>query len=60
MNICRGNAYTAIDRLTIMKKSNNVDKIKWGLFQAVYVPILLYGCTISTLTKLIEKKLDGN
>ena len=29
-------------------------------FQAVVVLILLYGCTIMTLTKRIEKKLDGH
>ena len=30
------------------------------IFQAVVVSILLYGCTIWTITKRIEKKLDGN
>ena len=29
-------------------------------FQAVAVPIVFYGCTILTLTKRIEKKLDEN
>ena len=29
-------------------------------FQAVVVSILLYGCTIWTLTKRLKKKLDGN
>ena len=29
-------------------------------FQAAVVSILLYGCTTSTLTKRMEKKLDGN
>ena len=29
-------------------------------FQAVVVSILLYGCTTWTLTKRLEKKLDGN
>ena len=29
-------------------------------FQAAVVSILLYGCTIWTLTKRLEKKLDGN
>ena len=36
------------------------DKMKWSFFQAAIVSILLYGCTTWTLTKQIEKKLDGN
>ena len=36
------------------------DKIKRSFFQAGVVSILLYGCTTWTLTKLLEKKLDGN
>ena len=37
------------------------DKIKRSFFsQAAVVSILLYGCTTSTLTKCIEKKLDSN
>ena len=31
-----------------------------GFFQAAVVSILLYGCTTWTLTKQLEKKLDGN
>ena len=31
-----------------------------SFFQAAVVSILLYGCTNWTLTKLLEKKLDGN
>ena len=35
--------------------------IKWNcsFFQAAVVSILLYGCTTWTLTKRLEKKLDG-
>ena len=33
--------------------------MKHGFFQAVVVSILLYGCTTWTLTKRMEKKLDG-
>ena len=36
------------------------DKMKRNFFQAAVVSILLYGCTIWTLTKRLEKKLDGN
>ena len=35
-------------------------KIKYSFFQAAVVLILLYGCTTWTLTKRLEKKLDGN
>ena len=34
--------------------------MKRSFFQAAIVSILLYGCTTWTLTKLLEKKLDGN
>ena len=34
--------------------------MKRSFFQAVIVSILLHGCTIWTLTKRLEKKLDGN
>ena len=34
--------------------------MKRSFFQAVVVSILLYGCTTWTLTKWLEKKLDGN
>ena len=53
-------AWTAIDSLTIIWKSNLTDKMKRSFFQAAVVSILLYGCTTWTLTKRLEKKLDGN
>ena len=34
--------------------------MKRSFFQAPVVSILLYGCTTWTLTKRLEKKLDGN
>ena len=34
--------------------------MKRSFFQAAVVAILLYGCTTWTLTKQLEKKLDGN
>ena len=40
-------------------KSNLTDKMKRSFFQAVVVSVLLYGCTTWTLTKRLEKKLDG-
>ena len=53
-------AWTAIDRLSIIWKSSLTDKMKRSFFQAAVVSILLYGCTAWTLTKRLEKKLDGN
>ena len=53
-------AWAAIDRLSIIWKSNLTDKMKRSFFQAAVVSILLYGCTTRTLTKRLEKKLDGN
>ena len=53
-------AWTAINRLSIIWKSDLTDKMKRSFFQASVVSILLYGCTTWTLTKRLEKKLDGN
>ena len=40
--------------------TDKTDKMKRSFFQAAVVSILLYGCTTWTLTKRLEKKLDGN
>ena len=53
-------AWTVIDRLSIIWKSNLTDKLKRSFFQAAVVSILLYECTTWTLTKRLEEKLDGN
>ena len=53
-------ASTAINRLSIIWKSDLTDKMKRSFFQAVVASILLYGCTTWTLTKRLEKNLDGN
>ena len=53
-------AWTAINNLSIIWKSDLTDKIKRSFFQAAVVSILLYGCTTWTLTKRLEKKRDGN
>ena len=52
--------WTAIDRLSIIWKSDLTDKMKNSFFQAAVVSILLYGCTTWTLTKRLKKKLHGN
>ena len=53
-------AWTAIDKLSIIWKSDLTDKMKRSFIQAAVVSILLNGCTTWTLTKRLEKKLDGN
>ena len=53
-------AWTAIDRLSIIWKSDLTYKMKRSFFQAEVVSILLYGCTTWTLTKRLEKKLDSH
>ena len=52
-------AWIAINRLSIIWKSDLTDKMKRSFFQAAVTSILLYGCTTWTLTKRLEK-LDGN
>ena len=53
-------AWAAIDKLSVIWKSDLTDKMKCYFFQAAVISILLYGCTTWMLTKRMEKKLDGN
>ena len=53
-------AWTDIDRLSVIWKSDLTDKIKHSFFQAAIVSLLLYGCTTWTLTKRAEKMFDSN
>ena len=56
----KGHRHAANVRLSIIWKSDLTEKMKRSFFQAAVVSILLYGCTTWTLTKWLEKKLDGN
>ena len=61
--ICRTRltkSWTAINRLSVIWKSDLTDKMKRSFFRAAIVLILLYACTTWTLTKRLEKRLDGN
>ena len=49
--------WNAIDKLSIISKSDPFGKIKQDFFKIVAVSILLYRYTMRTLIKLIEKKL---
>ena len=55
-------AWTAIDKLSMIWKSDLTDKMKRSFFHAAVVSILLYFILelTWTLTKWLEKKLDGN
>ena len=48
------------DWIQVSRKSDLTDKMKRSFFQAAVVSILLYGCTTWTLTKRLERRLDGN
>ena len=60
INTRQAKAPTAINWLSVIWKSDLTYKIKCSFFQAVVMSILLYGCTTWTLTKHMEKRLDGN
>ena len=44
-------AWTIIDRLSVIWKSELTDEIECSFFQAAVMSILLYGCTVWTLSK---------
>ena len=58
--LAKAKAWTAIDWLLVIWKSDMTDKMKCSFLQAVVMSILLYGCTTWMLTNRMEKKLDGN
>ena len=60
INTRRAKAWTGVERLSVIWKSDLTDKIKHSFFQPAVVSILLYGCTTWMLTKRMEKKLDSN
>ena len=60
INTRQTKAWTAVDNLSIIWRSDLTNKMKRCFFQATVVLILLYGCTTWTLPKRLEKKLDGN
>ena len=55
-----GSSVSSTDRLSVIWKSDLTDKMKRSFFPAAVELILLYGCTTWTLTKRMEKNLDGN
>ena len=55
----RTKTWAAIDKLSVIWKSDLTDKMKRSFFQAAFMSIPLYRCTTWTLTKRPEK-LYGN
>ena len=53
-------AWTAIDRLSTLWKSDLTIKIKREVFKVVAGSVLLCGCTTSTFIKHLEKRQNGN
>ena len=51
-------AWTAINLVSVLWKSDLTNEIKCSFFQAAVVSILLYRCTTWTLTKYMEKNLN--
>ena len=60
INMRLAKAWTAIDKLSIIRKSKLSDRIKRSFFQAAVVSILQYENTTWTLTKCMEKNLGNN
>ena len=60
INTWLAKTWTANDSLSVIWKSDLTDKMKRSFFQVAVVSILLYGCTTWTLTKRMEKNLNGN
>ena len=53
-------AWTAIDKLSVIWKSDLTDKMKRSFLQAAVVLILLYGCTTWMLTGEARRQLHKN
>ena len=51
--------WSALDKLSSIWKSNLTATLKRNLFRAVVESVLLYGSEAWTLTKKLERKLDG-
>ena len=58
--LCQHAQREGVNRLSIVWQSVLIDQIKRYVFQAVARLVLSYRCTTLTLTKRLEKKLDGN
>ena len=57
VNVRPAKVLSAIDRLSIIWKSNLFDRVNLEFFHAVTVSIQLYGCTTWMLRKPIQKRI---
>ena len=60
MNIRIGQAWSALNKMGIMWKSNLQNHLKVGFFRATVESVLLYGAESWTMTGKMRDKLDGN
>ena len=60
INMWLAKAWTTINRLSVIWKSDLTNKMTRSFFQTPIVSILLYGFITRTLTNHMEKKLDGS
>ena len=60
INMQLAKAWTAINRLLVIYKSDLTDKMKHSFFLAAVVLVQLYGCTTWMVTKHLEKKIGGS
>ena len=59
INIRIAKSLSALDKLSSIWKSNLMATLKRNFFRAVIESVLLYGSEVWTLTKKLERKLDG-
>ena len=59
INVRIGKAWAALSKMSTIWKSNLKRKLKISLFRTTVETVLLYGSSTWTLTKAIERKLDG-
>ena len=59
MRIRKGAAWSAMNKMDVVWKSNFSRETKIRLFRATIESVLLYGCETWTLKKTLEKAIDG-
>ena len=60
LDIRLAKSWSALNAMNKIWKSNLKDKLKRNLFRATVESVLVYGSTTWTMTKAMEKRLDGN
>ena len=60
LDIRLAKSWSALNAMNKIWKSNLKDKLKRNFFRATVESVLVYGSTTWTMTKAMEKRLDGN